>query len=488
MTDARYTRLLEPGQIGKVKTKNRIYKTAAGMMSFDENETHMNDNSLGFYEAIARGGTGLISVEAPTIDYPHGTRWRERYRMDDDRYIPGMAELVDVIHGYGVPTFMQMEHDGPWQSPLFDNAPATFEGPPIAASPVNIPSTPDFHPGDFHRDLPRALEIPEIQDITSKYIAAAERAQKAGFDGVDINAASSHIIHNFLSPFWNRRTDEYGGTHEKRMKLLLDILTGIKGRCGGDFAVVVCLNGLESGYCIGVDDRTCLTHELARETMLTAVDSGADAIMVRSQWLGLHVPGFLPDYMYFPEASVPADKMPPQYYGKEEGRAAVQAHDRRAQAPRVGAGHRRRLHLARRRREAARRPHGRLHRHEPASHLRPPAGHQAGRGAHRRHRRVQPLRQLPRPVRVVPPPLPRERRGGLRLSEDRAGAGPQERRRRRRRPLGHGSGQGRGPARPRRDPDRRSRHLGGLLPLASLIKGTELEEHPRPRRSTSSSR
>ena len=323
MTDARYARLLEPGQIGKVRTKNRIYKTAAGMMSFDENEITMNDNSLGFYEALARGGTGLISVEAPTIDYPYGTRWRERYRMDDDKYIPGMAELVDLIHGYGVPTFMQMEHDGPWQSPLFDNAPATFEGPPIAASPVNIPSTPDFHPGDFHRDMPRALEIPEIQDITRKYIAAAERAQKAGFDGVDINAASSHIIHNFLSPFWNRRTDEYGGTPEKRAKLLLDILAGIKERCGGDFAVVVCLNGLESGYCIGVDDRTCLTHELARETMLMAVDAGADAIMVRSQWLGLHVPGFLPDYMFFPEANVPADKMPPQYYAKEEGRAAV---------------------------------------------------------------------------------------------------------------------------------------------------------------------
>ena len=75
--------------------------------------------------------------------------------------------------------FMQMEHDGPWQNPLFPNHPATYDGPPIGASAVNIPL-----PSDFHRDMIRPLTIPEIEDITQKYINAAERAQKAGFDGV----------------------------------------------------------------------------------------------------------------------------------------------------------------------------------------------------------------------------------------------------------------------------------------------------------------
>ncbi|MCL5734811.1 MAG: FAD-dependent oxidoreductase [Actinobacteria bacterium] len=318
MTDSKFAKLLEPGQIGKVKTRNRIYKSAAGMMSFDETEMCMNENSLGFYEALSRGGVGIISVEAPTIDYPHGYRWRERYRMDEDRFVAGMAELVDLIHSNGCPCFMQMEHDGPWQNPLFPNAPATYEGPPIAASPVNIDS-----PGDFHRDLPRALTVPEIQDITRKYIDAAERAQKAGFDGIDINAGSSHIVHNFLSPFWNHRDDEYGGTQEKRAKLLVDILTGIKKRCGDDFPVVVCMNGFESGYCIGREDRTCLTHDLALQSMRMAVEAGADALMIRSHWLGLHVPGFLPDYMFFPDAQVPREKMPPQYNAEQRGRAAM---------------------------------------------------------------------------------------------------------------------------------------------------------------------
>ncbi len=200
--------------------------------------------SWAIYGALARGGVGIISVETPTVDYPHGCRYQARYRMDDDRYIPGMKILVDLIHSHGCPTFMQMEHDGPWQNPLLDSLPATYEGPPIGASAVNIPSL-----GDCHRDMIRPLTVPEIQEIIQKYINAAERAQKAGYDGVDLNMASSHIVHNFLSPFWNRRDDEYGGTQKKRARLLVEIITGIKERCGADFPIVVCLNGFETGYC-----------------------------------------------------------------------------------------------------------------------------------------------------------------------------------------------------------------------------------------------
>jgi 2,4-dienoyl-CoA reductase (NADPH2) len=212
---------------------------------------------------------------------------------------------------------MQMEHDGPWQSPLFNNAPATFKGPPIAASPVNID-----HPGDFHRDMPRQLTVSEIQAITAKYIACAVRAQKAGFDGVDINCGSSHLIHNFLSPWWNRRTDEYGGTPQKRAKLMIDIIKGIKKACGKDFPIVICLNGFEVGRAIGVDDKECLTHGMATQNVLMAVEAGADALMIRHQWLGLHVSGFLPDYMFYPDAQLPVKQMPREYYAKERGAMA----------------------------------------------------------------------------------------------------------------------------------------------------------------------
>jgi 2,4-dienoyl-CoA reductase-like NADH-dependent reductase (Old Yellow Enzyme family)/thioredoxin reductase len=319
MAVTNYAKLLEPGRIGKVTTRNRIYKSAAGMHSFEEYEfDSMNDNTLGFYEALSKGGVGIISVEAPTVDYPHGCRWHHRYRMDDDKYIPGMKQLVDLIHGNGCPTFMQMEHDGPWQNPLFPNHPATYEGPPIGASAVNIPL-----PGDFHRDMIRPLAIPEIEDITLKYVNAAERAQKAGFDGVDLNMGSTHIGMNFLSPWWNRRDDVYGGDQKKRAKLVLDIITGIKKRCGDDFPIVVCVNGFESGYMLHEPDSKVFNHQFALETMAMVVDAGADALMIRSSWLGLHVPGFLPDYLFFPEAQIPVEKMPPQYYPNELGRGAI---------------------------------------------------------------------------------------------------------------------------------------------------------------------
>jgi len=126
-----------------------------------------------------------------------------------------------------------------------------------------------------------------------------------------------------MSPWWNRRDDEYGGTQEKRNKLAIDIVTGIKKRCGDDFPVVVCVNGFECGYFLGEPDDKVFTHDLALKTMDMLVDAGADALMIRSSWLGLHVPGFLPDYLFYPEAQIPLKKLPPQYYGKDLGKAAI---------------------------------------------------------------------------------------------------------------------------------------------------------------------
>jgi 2,4-dienoyl-CoA reductase (NADPH2) len=117
MGKAKFEKLMEPGYIGSVKTRNRIVKTGAGTFMWHEDETHMNGAVLAFYESLARGGVGLLIVESPTIDYPSGVRWRPRYRIDDDKYIKGLSELVQVIHKYNCPTFMQMNHRP--QSPLY---------------------------------------------------------------------------------------------------------------------------------------------------------------------------------------------------------------------------------------------------------------------------------------------------------------------------------------------------------------------------------
>ena len=316
MNSGTYDKLLSPHHIGNVKTRNRIIKTGASMCYWHESDVHMSEKAKAFYEALARGGVGLLVVESPDIDYPRGARWRERYRMDDDKFIKGMSELVEVIHRHGCPTFMQMWHDGPWQNPLFA-PPPTYEGPPIGASPVNVPRL-----GDFHRDIPRELTIPEIEELEDKFAAAALRARKAGYDGIDINAASSHLFHNFLSPFWNRRNDIYGGSTENRARLLVQTIRKIKKEAGKDYPVSVIINGMELGRAIGIKDEDCLTPDEARRIGRLLEEAGADAVMVRNHWLGYHVGGFFTDYLCYPEPPVPFDSFPEEYYWKQHGAGA----------------------------------------------------------------------------------------------------------------------------------------------------------------------
>jgi len=314
---SKYEKLLQPGRIGPVTTRCRIIKTGAGMLMWHESDTHMRPEMLAFYERMARGGTGLIVVESPTIDYPSGCRWRNRYRIDDDRFIEGLKELVDVIHKHGCPTFMQMNHDGPWQPHLAFEPDPPFDGPALGSSAVTVDC-----PTDFHNVPPKEATIAEIEDLVDKHASAAERAKKAGFDGVDVNAASSHLLHNFLSPFWNRREDIYGGNSENRSRFACQVIQEIKRRCGKDFACTMIINGLEVGQAVGIDDRRMLTPEIARENARWIEKAGADAIMVRSHWIGYHVPGYLTDLLFYPEPPVPLENFPKEYYAKEQGAGA----------------------------------------------------------------------------------------------------------------------------------------------------------------------
>ncbi len=316
-TFSKYEKLLEPGRIGSVKTRNRIVKSGAGMLMWHEDDLHMREEVLAFYESIARGGVGLLIVESPTIDYPLGVRWKERYRIDDDKYIQGLSELVQIIHKHGCPTFMQMNHDGPWQVKLPFAPQPMYDGPPIGASPVSFQSD-----GDFHAEVPRALTVEQIQEIVDKFAGAAVRAQKAGFDGVDINAASSHLLHNFFSPFWNKRTDAYGGSIENRARFAVEVIREIKKRLGNDFPVSMIINGIEMGQGIGVPDSQCLTHEDAKEIAKSLQAAGADALQVRSHFLGYHVGAYLTDALFYPEPPIPVEAFPKAYNASQQGVAA----------------------------------------------------------------------------------------------------------------------------------------------------------------------
>lgn len=311
----RFEKLLEPGYIGKVKTRNRMIKSGAAMLYWHEDALDIDGKMMVFYEALAKGGVGLLVVESPTIDFPFGRRWNRRYRIDDDKYIKGLEELVKVIHKHGCPAFMQMNHDGPWQS-MWGPTPI-IPGPPIGSSPTTLNS-----PLDFHNEPPRELSIEEIDEIVDKFASAAVRAEAAGFEGIDINAGSSHLLHNFLSPYWNRREDEYGGSPENRARFLVRIVREMKKRLGENFPVAVTINGIEIGQVVGIDNNDCITPEYSRQIARILQDNGVDAIQVRSHWLGRHTSSFMTEAIFYPEHPVPLDEIPPEYNQSLHGKGA----------------------------------------------------------------------------------------------------------------------------------------------------------------------
>lgn len=313
----KFERLLEPGCIGSVKTRNRIIKTGAGLLMWHEDDQHMREEVKAFYERLAAGGVGLLIVEAPGIDYPQGVRYRNRYRMDDDRYIDGMAELVEVIHKHSCPTFMQMNHDGPWQVHWAHEPNPLYTGQPVAASDVYIKT-----PYDHHNEQPRSLSVAEIQEIVGKFGDAAVRARKAGFEGVDLNMASSHLFHSFFSPYWNKRTDEYGGIVENRARIGVQVVSEIRKRLGSDFGISVVINGIEMGGVVGIKDSECLSPEDSRTIARLLQQAGADAIQVRSHWIGYHVAGFIPDSFFYPDLPIPVDAIPKEYDASRKGAGA----------------------------------------------------------------------------------------------------------------------------------------------------------------------
>ncbi|MFH1652138.1 MAG: FAD-dependent oxidoreductase [Chloroflexota bacterium] len=299
MSPNRFQRLLEPGYIGKVQTRNRMIKTGAGVRFYNKEDGFLNDRLKGFYETLARGGVGLLIVNWPAIDFPLSTSRSVGERLDDDRYIPGYQELTDIIHKEGCPVFLQLLHQGPVHRTR------TSGLQPVAAS--SLPKSEMPHP---EQDVARELTVPEIEDIVAKFAAAAVRAQRAGFDGVEINAATTHLLNSFLSRAWNKRQDAYGASAlESRARIVIEIIREIKRSAGQDFPVTVLLNGAEYGLEMGI------TIDESRGFACLLQEAGADAIQVRAEFYSpplnkeLRYSTHFPDLYLYPEPPQPPGEL-----------------------------------------------------------------------------------------------------------------------------------------------------------------------------------
>ena len=295
MTTSNFENLLSPYHIGSVKTRNRLIKSAAGLGYWAAGvDNPVTEKAKYLHEAFAKGGVGLIIMESPGIE-----KGGRSYRLDNDKHIQAMSEVTKVIHKHGCPVFAQFANLANWKLiPTGDT--------PRAPSSVCVISDMDNH-----NTMPRPLTVAEIEEMVDKFVNNAVGARKAGFDGVEINTSCSHLLHTFLSPFWNKRDDEYGvSTMENRTRLLVNIIKGIKKQVGQDFPVSVIMNGIETGALIDVEPTETLTFEDSLKIAKIVEQAGADAIQVRSQWIGRHDSSFLTDHLYYPEPPVPLERLP----------------------------------------------------------------------------------------------------------------------------------------------------------------------------------
>jgi 2,4-dienoyl-CoA reductase (NADPH2) len=285
----RYPRLFEPLRVGRLTLRNRIFKTAAESC-FTDASGEVSPELINYYEAIAAGGVGLLIVESPTIDHPISMTNFHGVRIDDDRYLEGLSRVAAAIHAHDCPAFIQLHHAGPWHRRVFSGL------EPLSVSSTCEPELPHF-------DRPREITIAEIEHVVEKFADAAVRASRAGFDGVEINAAASHLLGVFLSRAWNERGDDYGPQSlESRSRIVREIVGAIKARTGAEFPVTLIINGLEAGR------PRSMTLEESRGIARLLELAGADAIQVRFHLHG-KLASLWPEQLFYPE---PQDEMPPE--------------------------------------------------------------------------------------------------------------------------------------------------------------------------------
>jgi len=250
-------KLFQPCNIGKLQLKNRVVMPPMGN-NFGAEDGSVTLQQIDYYNERALGGPGLIITEMVSVDSPMGQRGIRQLRIDDDRFIPGLSRLAIQVHDSGGKMALQLCHAG------LLAASNNFVLQPVAPSPVEY----------YGKKVTEGLSKEEIKDIINHFIRGALRAKDAGFDGVEVHAAHSYLLAHFLSPYFNRRGDEYGGSVRNRAKILLEIIGGIRNAVGEDYPVWCRINGMEYGLEGG------LTIDEAREIARMAEAAGSAAIHV----------------------------------------------------------------------------------------------------------------------------------------------------------------------------------------------------------------
>ena len=225
--------------------------------NFAGEDGFVNERHIAYYLRRARGGVGYITSEHTGV-LKQGRAFPNMTLIDSDQHIPPFKKLVEAVHQEGGKIVIQINHAGRQTS-------ASITGSPIVA--------PSAIPCPVRMEMPKELSYEEIQKIIEAFGEAALRVKEAGADGVEIHMAHGYLINQFLSPFSNKREDEYGGDADRRMRMALEVLRAVRNRLGADFPVLCRLSADE--YVDGG-----LKIDASKEIAKALERNGADALHV----------------------------------------------------------------------------------------------------------------------------------------------------------------------------------------------------------------
>jgi len=258
----RYPHIFQTGRIGKLETKNRI-KYAATETNFPFGDGYVTDREVAYMEAQARGGAGIITTQGAYPDEKgEGKGFKGMMAISHDRFIPGLTRIADVIRANGALSCVQILHCGREGGVDLD----------YCLMPSVVPQKLSYF------KPPREITRDEITQAIKDHVEAAGRAQRAGFDMIELSGIVGYLMSTFLSRYTNKRTDEYGGDIRNRARLMVQIIEGVKRRVG-DMPVGIRLCGNEL-----LDDRGGNTMEESIESCKIAEEAGADYVSVTIGW------------------------------------------------------------------------------------------------------------------------------------------------------------------------------------------------------------
>ena len=219
----KYPNIFEPLTVKRTTIRNRIAMTPMGT-NYGEANGEMSNRHMNYYSLRAKGGVGLIILENANVEYPVGSNGTSQIRIDHDSYMPRYYQLGESLHKDGATVAIQSNHAG-----------ASASSARTGVETVSSSNVPTKAGGE----IPRPMTKEEILTTVKKYAEAARRIQAIGFDAIEIHCGHSYLMSQFISPYYNKRTDEFGGSVENRLRFPRMILEAVRKEVGPWFPIIV---------------------------------------------------------------------------------------------------------------------------------------------------------------------------------------------------------------------------------------------------------